>query len=125
MLAKETKILRNGKEAKLTDLKKNERVRVTLAADQLSVLSVSQTGTTIPVNVKSVDVEKNTVAVAVFGRQGGQDKVYPIAKHAQLTLDGKAAKLADIKEGAAILLTVSSEDANTVIQIQSQPKRNR
>ncbi len=124
-LAKDLKVLRDGKEAKLSDLKNDGRVRVTLAQDQKTVVSIHQTGAIIPANVKSVNVEKNTVTIAVFGRLGGQDKTYPIAKHAQVTLDEKAAKLADLKEGAAILLTVSLDDANTVIQIQSQPKRNR
>jgi RNA polymerase sigma factor (sigma-70 family) len=125
VLEKETKILRDGKEAKLADLKKNERVRVTLAADQLSVLSVSQTGASTIVSVKSIDVEKSTLTVAVVGRQGIQDKVYQIAKDAQFTLDGKPAKLGEFKEDMAIVITMSSSDANLVMQVQSLVRRTR
>jgi hypothetical protein len=70
------------------------------------------------VTVQAVDVDRGTVTINVFGRQGSQDKTYLVTRDAPVTLDGKAARLADVKAGAAVLLTVSADDASTVIQIQ-------
>ena len=47
--------------------------------------------------IKAVDVEKNTISLNAA--KGKPDRVFTLAKDAKLTLDGKEAKLADIKEG--------------------------
>jgi hypothetical protein len=44
-----------------------------------------------------VDVEKNTISLNAA--KGKSDRVFTLAKDAKLTLDGKEAKLADIKAG--------------------------
>ena len=47
--------------------------------------------------IKAVDVEKNTISLNAA--KGKSDRVFTLAKDAKLTLDGKEAKLADIKAG--------------------------
>ena len=47
--------------------------------------------------IKAVDAEKNTISLNAA--KGKPDRVFTLAKDAKLTLDGKEAKLADIKAG--------------------------
>jgi hypothetical protein len=47
--------------------------------------------------IKAVDTEKNTISLNAA--KGKPDRVFTLAKDAKLTLDGKEAKLADIKAG--------------------------
>ena len=47
--------------------------------------------------IKAVDIEKNTISLNAA--KGKADRVFTLAKDAKLTLDGKAAKLADVKVG--------------------------
>ncbi len=47
--------------------------------------------------IKSVDAEENTINLA--GAKGKPDRVFVLVKDAKLQLDGKAAKLEDIKAG--------------------------
>lgn len=47
--------------------------------------------------IKVVDAKKGSISLN--GAKGKPDRVFVIAKEAKLTLDGKAAKLADIKAG--------------------------
>jgi hypothetical protein len=47
--------------------------------------------------IKAVDTEKNTISLNAA--KGKPDRVFTLAKDAKLTLDGKEAKLADIKVG--------------------------
>ena len=91
-----------------------------------AVVSISVTGGTFSAPLKSVDAAKNTLTVTVDSRQGKVDKVYQVAKDAKVTVDGKEAKLADLKAGATLIFTQSVEDANTVIQIQTpRARRNQ
>ena len=47
--------------------------------------------------IKAVDAEKNTISLNAA--KGKPDRVFTLAKDAKMTLDGKEAKLADIKAG--------------------------
>ena len=47
--------------------------------------------------IKAVDAEKNTISLNAA--KGKPDRVFTLAKDAKLTLDGKEAKLADVKVG--------------------------
>ncbi|MCI0464455.1 MAG: sigma-70 family RNA polymerase sigma factor [Gemmataceae bacterium] len=125
-VAKDAKILRDGKEIKLADLKQRARVSLKLSPDQKTALSISVLGQALTAQVKSVDAVKSTVTVTIDNvRKGKFDKTHPVAKDARVTLDGKQAKLADLKEGATLVFTLSAEDNNTVIQVQTPPRRTR
>jgi small nuclear ribonucleoprotein (snRNP)-like protein len=122
-LARNVKVLRDGKEAKLRDLKKGGQVILTMSADQKSVASISVANATVSVHVKSVDATQNTITHSVETRQGKQDRTYQVSKDARILIEGKEIKLADLKPGTAVVLTLSVEDANTVVQIRTPTRR--
>jgi RNA polymerase sigma factor (sigma-70 family) len=122
-VSRDAKILRDGKEAKLAALKKGGRATLTLSADQKIVVGITVTGSTLFAPLKSADAEKNTVTITVETRQGKQDRTYSVAKDARVTVDGKEARLADLKAGTMLSFTLSAEDGNTVIQIQTPRRR--
>jgi RNA polymerase sigma factor (sigma-70 family) len=124
-LAKDCVILRDGKPVKLGDLKTGGRVTLQLSADQKSIARISEEGAFLSAPLKSVDAEKRTITVTVEGRQGKQDKTFQVAKDARVMLEGKEAKLTDLKAGTQLHLTASVDDANTIVQIQTSPRRGR
>ena len=124
-LAKGAVVQRNGKATRLEDLRIGSRVVVRLSADRQSVLAISATGPTIPVQLKSMDPDRNTLtAIVEAGRPGKQERVFPLADDVKVTIDGKDARLSDLSEGASLLLTLS-DDGNTVHQVQTPSRRNR
>jgi hypothetical protein len=123
-VAKDAKILQHGKEAKLSDLKKGNQTTLTLSADQKTVVSIIVGTPPSSAPLKSVDAEKNTITVITGGgRREKQDKTYQVAKEAKIIVDGKDAKLTDLKEGAMLRLSVDEDD--TVIQVQTQAPGRR
>jgi hypothetical protein len=124
-LAKDAKILQDGKETKLKDLKKGGRTTLVLSADEKSVMSVSVVGATSQAPLKSVDADKNTITIVAETRQGKVDKTFQVAKDAKIMVEGKAVKLGDLKKDTTVVLTFSADEANTVIQIQTPMRRNR
>jgi hypothetical protein len=126
VLAKDAKILQDARDAKLKDLKTGNGATLELSADQRSVVSISVTGPTIQAPVKAVAADKGTITITQMTRNGNFDKTYQVAKHGKVVVDGKAATLADLKEGTMVTLTVSVENENTVIEVRTpgSPKRN-
>ncbi|MCI0640199.1 MAG: RNA polymerase sigma factor [Gemmataceae bacterium] len=123
-LAKDVKVMRDRKEAKLADLKKGSQASLTLSADQKTVLSISVASPTIAAPLKSADATKNTITVTIGGgRAEKQDKTYQVAKDAKVTIDGKDATVADLKAGA--MLTIVVDEANTITQIRTAARRDR
>jgi hypothetical protein len=116
-LAKDARIQRDGKDAKLADLKTGSQATLTLSKDQKTVVALSVTSPAIAAPLKSVDAAKNTITVTVGTRAGKEDKTYQVSKDARITVDGKAAQLADLKVGTT--LTFSVDEANTVIQVRT------
>ncbi len=124
-LAKDIAVLRDGKAAKLSDLKPGGHVALKLSADQKTVVGISVVGSTVQAPLKAVDAAKNTITITTETRQGKVDKTFPVAKDAKVTVDGKEAKLSDLKAGATVVLTLSAEDGNTVIQVRTPTRRGR
>ena len=122
-VAKDAKILRDGKAAQLADLKKGNKATLTLSADQKTVVSISAGTPPLSAPLKSVDASKNTISVTVGTRAAKEDKTYQVAKDAKITIDGKEAKLADLKEGT--LLSLAVIDGNTVIEVRTASRRDR
>jgi hypothetical protein len=102
-------------------------------------------GASFTAQVTAVDVTKNTITLAVRDGNGGDDvenaplvdKTFAVAKDAKISIDGKAATLADVKANsrAAVSLT---DDRKTVTAItigkgkgggeggeKSQPKKEK
>jgi hypothetical protein len=122
-VAKDAKILRDGKEAKLGDLKTGSKATLKLTADQKTVVSISVDSPPLSAPLKSVDASKNTITVIVGARGAKEDKTYQVAKDAKITIDGQEAKLADLSAGTSITFTLNSSD--TVIQVRTQAQRDR
>lgn len=72
--------------------------------------------------IKSVDAIKSTITLAV--RESNDDvedsplveKTFPVAKDAKITVDGKDAKLGDLKASSQAIVNLS-EDRKSVIRI--------
>ncbi len=124
-VAKDATIVQDGKKAKLEELKKGARATLTLSPDQKTVVSISVAGNTTQAPLKAVDAEKSTVTITAETRQGKVDRTFQVAKDAKVTLDGKQAKLADVKAGTIVVMTFSAAEANTVIQIRTPTRRDR
>jgi RNA polymerase sigma factor (sigma-70 family) len=116
-LAKDARIQRDGKDAKVADLKTGSQATLTLSKDQKTVVALSVTSPAIAAPLKSVDAAKNTITVTVGTRAGKEDKTYQVSRDARITVDGKATQLADLKVGTT--LTFSVDEANTVIQVRT------
>lgn len=112
----ETRVTVNGKPAKVTDLKAGDKATVTLTSNGTAALAITagtKTGdgekpgekpakpearpdARPGMQVTAVDAASNTVTVTAKGR----DIAQKVAAGAKITIDGKAAKLADIPKGA-------------------------
>ena len=78
--------------------------------------------------IKAVDVEKNTISLNAA--KGKPDRVFTLAKDAKLTLDGKEAKLADIKVGMYVggsykRISKTEAEARTVNVKTKRPERKK
>ena len=78
--------------------------------------------------IKAVDAEKNTISLNAA--KGKPDRVFTLAKEAKLTLDGKEAKLADIKVdmfvgGSYKRLSKTKSEARTVNVHTKRPERKK
>ena len=78
--------------------------------------------------IKAVDAEKNTITLNAA--KGKPDRVFTLAKEAKLTLDGKEAKLADIKVGMHVggsykRISKTETEARTVNVKTKRPERKK
>jgi hypothetical protein len=48
----------------------------------------------------------------------GDQHNYTVAQEAKITCDGKEGKLADLKEGATIRVTLSKDDKNKILAVE-------
>ena len=68
----------------------------------------------------SANEARNTIAV-IIGKKD-ERKTYHLVKETEvITYSGKATRVKDLKEGTMLLLTLSAEDTNTVIRIETVP----
>jgi RNA polymerase sigma factor (sigma-70 family) len=106
------------KEGKLADLAAGTAVTLTLAADKSTVESVLAEEPTLRGILQGVDAAKGTLTVTLPERardQAPQEKTIPVAKDAEVVIDDgrggrfslKEAQLADLGEGALVILCLS------------------
>lgn len=123
-VAKDAKILRDGRDAKLADLEVGSKATLTLSLDQAAVVSIVAGIPQMSAPLKSVDTSKNTITVTIGGgRTEKQDKTYQVVKDAKITIDGKDARHTDLKAGA--ILTLAVTDGSTVTEIRMVARRDR
>lgn len=130
-MAKDIVVLRDGKPAKVSDLKPGGRITVKLSPDQKTAVSISETGKTMGAPLKSVDPEKNRITLTVTtGGRGAppekKDVTHELAKDGKVMLEGKDVQLAELKDvrpGSMIQLTFSVDDERKLVHIEYAPAR--
>lgn len=122
-VAKDAKIIRDGNDAKLSDLKQGSQATLKLSEDQKTVVAINAGTQPVSAPLKAVDASKNTITVTVGNRIAKEDKTYQVLKDAKILIDGKEGKLSDLKVGAPIQFIVG--EGNTVSQVKTQARRDR
>src|SRR5262249_40508790 len=126
-VAKNAKVTMGREELKLADLKAGAQVGLMLSEDQKEVVAVHVRPALAPglaAVLKSVDAKAQTVTLT--GR-GGEEKTIKVAADAKVQIDGKEAKLADLRPDDRVQLTLS-EDRSTITAISRlarRPERER
>jgi RNA polymerase sigma factor (sigma-70 family) len=127
-VAKEVKVVLDGKEAKLADVKAGVKVTVKLAEDKSTVVAIANdkpadgdvkkpagfTG-----NVKSVDAAKGTITVTATKGDTSIDRTFPVAENVKVSIDGREAKLGDLKAGTRVSIKFG-DDRTTAAAIASE-----
>jgi RNA polymerase sigma factor (sigma-70 family) len=114
-VARDARIDIDGWPGKLSTLRPGMRVelRVTIGADR-KVRRIQAEAALLGGVVKAVDAEKSTVTVA----HKGDEKTFAVARDADVRIDGKPGKLADLPVGALVALALFV-DLNTPGSIQA------
>jgi hypothetical protein len=109
------------KQGKLADVPVGAAVTVKMSPDQVGIMSLRAEGATLSGQLRSVDSAKGTIVVAVPKGGRGEDadeRTLTVAKDVRITVDGKEAKLDDLKTGenptVAIRLSLDSQSAQSV-----------
>jgi len=88
------------KEGKLADVPIGAAVTAKLSVDQNFVMMLKADGPMLAGLLKGVDADKGTITIGIpKSRTEFDEKTLPLANDAVVTLDGNAAKLADLKVG--------------------------
>jgi hypothetical protein len=98
---------------KVTDLVKAIRVNLEWSADKKTVTKITLDDPVLRGTILAVDAVKKSITLEL-GR--GADKTLPLSKDATITVAGKAATLADLKERMPAIVTLSL-DRNQVVGI--------
>ena len=111
--------------AKLGDVPVGAAVSVRLSVDQAHITSIRAEGVSLTGHLKSVDADKGTIVISIpRGRADAEEKTLTVAKDAHINIDGKSARLADLKAGDNQTVVVRfSLDQQTVQAIVSQQAR--
>jgi RNA polymerase sigma factor (sigma-70 family) len=120
-LAKDARIEVDGRPGKLAMVPKEALVNMILSVDNKTARSVQAHGIhTNGVLVKAVDAEKNTITFADDARPSSiAGKTFPVAKNAEIVVDGKPGSLPKVPAGCSIWLWVSV-DQKTVLRIHAE-----
>jgi RNA polymerase sigma factor (sigma-70 family) len=105
------------KELSLGQLRERLPVRLRLSADKQTVTGIQVEQPSSSGLVQAVDAAKHSITVEVVGKKGGGGGTvvtYTVEKDAPIVIDGKAAQLADVKQGVMITLRLSAVDGGVV-----------
>ena len=120
-MSKGVTISQDNVEARLADLKKGTHVTLGFDPDGKTVAKITADGGMVegPIRYVSANGARNTITVTA-GKKA-ERKIYHLVKETEVKAAGKAARVQDLEKGAALLLTLSVEDANTVVRIEAVP----
>jgi RNA polymerase sigma factor (sigma-70 family) len=119
-LAKDARVLFDGVPVRLEDLEGRTRVNLELTADRKAVAVVSAQGgkSFLRAYAVEVDPDKGTLTVRLGENQAELN--FDVSKDANILLDGKPAKLGDVKPGAWLLLKLGA-DKRTIAALRILP----
>jgi RNA polymerase sigma factor (sigma-70 family) len=112
--AKDAPVTIDDQAATLGDLKPNMKVALQISAVNNLVVGIRAYGATVGGMLKAVDPAKNAVSVTIPSIQMTVEGV-SVAKNAKVEIDGKDAKLSDLKTGMRVTLQMSAEPDQSVI----------
>jgi RNA polymerase sigma factor (sigma-70 family) len=126
-LARDIRVVVDGKEAKLADLKVGAKVSVKLGDDKTTVVAIA-TGAGDADNkkaqggagkLKSVDVAKGNITITAIKGDTSIDRTYPIGASVKVFINGEPATLKDLKVSAPVTVKLG-DDRTTVVGIGSE-----
>jgi RNA polymerase sigma factor (sigma-70 family) len=124
-VVKEVEVIINGKAAGFNDLKPNMKVSMRMSAVKNFVLGITAYGAKVEGVVKSVDTEKGAISFNIPSAQITAEGV-PVAKDAEVIIDGTEGKLSDLKAGIPVTLQMSADpDQSLVIGITARKATER
>jgi RNA polymerase sigma factor (sigma-70 family) len=117
-VAKDAMILEDNIKTTLADLKVGSHVVLRFDPDGKNVIRITTSGGTVPGQYVSANAARNTITAITRDKR----RIFHLVKETEVIGEGgKVARVQDLKEGAMLLLTLSVEDANTVIRIEALP----
>jgi RNA polymerase sigma factor (sigma-70 family) len=113
-VARDVQVTIDDKAARLADLKPNMKVSLQLSAVKELVLAIRASGAKVDGVLKSVDTKNRTISVTLPSAQMTAAGV-AVAKDAPVVIDGKAAKLSDLRAGMRVTLHMSAEPEESLV----------
>jgi len=119
-LTADVSIIIDGKPAKTSDLKTGMIVVAALGSEKTEVKEVRVEGGSVGGDVRAVDAASHKITVAAKGKDGqpAAEKSYTVSGDAKIIVDGKPARLADVKTGAPAFLRLSADGKTAVAVVQ-------
>jgi hypothetical protein len=112
-LAKDALVVVDGKSGKLSALTPGTLVDMRLWVDRQTVGQIHTCGQPVPSIgvVRAVDAQKHAITVG--------DTIYPVARDANIQMDGKTVRLAEVPVGVsvALKLNVDRKTVGTIFQV--------
>jgi hypothetical protein len=112
-VAKDARVVIDGREGKLTDLRRGMQVSLVMAKGGPAAARV-EASTTGGAVLKAADAEKRAITLQVRGREW----IAPLARDAVITVAGKqGAKLSDLKPGMRLSVQLGVEADRIVAKV--------
>jgi ferric-dicitrate binding protein FerR (iron transport regulator) len=126
-VAADARVAIDRQPAKLADVRAGARVMVKLSADRKSIVGIlvmtveSNAATRARAEIKSIDEKANTITVTT-GRSL-EDRTLTLDKEVRVMIDGKPARLADLKAGTTVALLLDREGRTVRAVLVGSPQR--
>jgi hypothetical protein len=111
---KASKVLINGKKAKLGDLKVKMRVSIQVPTGKTKAVGVKAAGPKVAASVKAVHIDKRTLSLDVSALHLVAADV-AIAPDAAVIIAARTAKLSDIRPGMTVMVQMSAETEGSYV----------
>jgi hypothetical protein len=116
------------KEVKLADIPTGAMVMVKMSPTQPVVMMLRAEGPTVTGMLKASDPEKGTITITIpKGRDEAEEKTFPVAKDARITIEGSESKFADLKVGengpvVQLRLSLDQKAVQSIAAWQPRPR---